>query len=480
MRILAVASECFPLVKTGGLADVVGALSPALEELGHEVQILLPGYPQVLEQLAQAGVIDDYAELYGGPARILRGRGANGALDVFAIDAPHLFARAGHPYVTADGSEWWDNGFRFAALAVVARELALGRVADYRPDVVHAHDWQAGLTPAYLVFDGRPRPASVMTIHNLAFQGQMPPEWLPSLGLPAWSFTPDGVEYYGGIGFLKAGVYYADQITTVSPTYAREIQGALWGMGMEGLLASRAGDLAGIVNGLDTSTWNPAADPFVEPGYDVRSLTVRARHKAALRERLGLVGDATRPLLCVITRLTWQKGMDVLMDAAGAMLEAGVELVVLGAGDPGMEARLAETAAAHPGRMACTFGYDERQSHQLLAGADAVLVPSRFEPCGLVQLQGLRYGCVPVAARTGGLLDTVIDIDEHPDDATGFLFQAGDAGALADVAARVVGVFGDLARWQGLQRRGMAQDLGWKRAAMRYVEVYERALGARG
>ncbi len=477
MRVLVVASECYPLAKTGGLADVVGALAPALAALGHEVLTCVPGYPSVVAALDEAAEIDAYGELYGGPARVLRGRAAG--LDVAVVDAPHLFARAGHLYVGPDGEEWGDNGFRFAALAVVARELALGRVPDLEVDVVHAHDWQAGLVPAYLALDPRPRPATVMTIHNLAFQGQMPPAWLGRLGLPAHAFAPDGVEYYGSVGYLKAGIYYADQITTVSPTYAREIQGALWGMGLEGLLRARADDLTGIVNGIDTGVWDPARDPLIEPHYDAGSLDRRGAHKAMLQARFGLDGDPARPLFAVISRLAWQKGTDLLVEALDGLVAAGGQLIILGSGDPGMVDRVAAAAAAHPGRVATWFGYDEERAHRLQAGADVIVVPSRFEPCGLTQLYGLRYGCVPLVASTGGLLDTVIDADADPGRANGFVFHAGDAGALRHAFARVAAAYGDPARWHALQRRGMEEDLGWTRAARRYVEVYERARAGR-
>lgn len=480
MHVLTVASECFPFVKTGGLADVAGALPAALAARGHRVETLIPGFPSVLERLRDAQIIDTYGELHGGPARVLAGRAEGAATTTLVVDAPHLFARQGHPYLGPDGSEWSDNGFRFAALAVVARELAVGRVADFRPDVVHAHDWQAGLVPAYLAFDGRPRPATVMTVHNLAFQGQMPAAWLNALGLPAWAFRPDGFEYYGSIGFLKAGLYYADQLTTVSPTYALEIQGSLWGMGLEGLLAGRAGDLSGIVNGIDLQVWNPAGDPHVQPGYDADHLAVKGAHKAAVQARFNLERDPGRPLFCVISRLTWQKGMDVLLDALDGLIDAGGQLVVLGTGDAAMEERFRGAEAAHPGRIATWFGYDEGRSHQLQAGADAVVVASRFEPCGLTQLYGLRYGSVPVVARTGGLVDTVVDIDADPSHATGFVFDAGDPASLAAALRRVARVFAEPERWAALQRRGMAQDLGWDKAAGRYIEVYERALARRG
>jgi starch synthase len=477
MRVLAVASECYPLAKTGGLADVVGALPPALEALGHEVLTCVPGYPSVFAALGPADEIDAYGELYGGPARVLRGRAAG--LDVAVVDAPHLFDRPGQPYTGADGHEWDDNGFRFAALAVVARELALGRVPAVTVDVVHAHDWQAGLVPAYLALDPRARPASVMTIHNLSFQGQMPAAWLGRLGLPAHAFSPAGVEYYGSVGFLKAGLYYADQLTTVSPTYAREIQGTLWGMGMEGLLAARAGDLTGIVNGIDTAIWDPATDALVDPRYDADTLERRAEHKAALQARFGLEETAERPLFAIVNRLSWQKGTDLLLEALDGLVGAGGQLVILGSGDPGMEGRCAAAASLYPGRVATWFGYDEALAHRLQAGADAIVVPSRFEPCGLTQLYALRYGCVPVVAATGGLVDTVSDADADEEGGTGFVFDAGDAGALREAFHRVAAAWRNRSWWRTLQRRGMARDLGWERAAGDYVGVYERAMARR-
>jgi starch synthase len=437
----------------------------------------LPGYPSVLAALDEASEIDTYGELYGAPARVLRGRAAG--LDVAVVDAPHLFDRPGHPYVGPDGGEWPDNAFRFAALAVVARELALGRVPGVEVDVVHAHDWQTGLVPAYLALDPRPHPPSVMTVHNLSFQGQMPPAWLGQLGLPAHAFAPAGVEYYGSVGFLKAGLYYADQITTVSPTYALDIQGSLWGMGMEGLLRSRARDLTGIVNGIDTRVWNPAEDPLIEPHYDAATLDRRGEHKAILQARFGLEPDPGRPLFAVISRLAWQKGTDLLLEALDGVVGAGGQLVILGSGDPGMIDRCAGAASAYPGRVATWFGYDEERAHRVQAGADVVVVPSRFEPCGLTQLYGLRYGCVPLVASTGGLLDTVTDADADPANADGFVFHAGDAGALRHAFARVAAAYGDRERWRALQRNGMARDLGWSRAARAYVEVYERARAVR-
>ncbi len=479
MRILIVASEGFPYVKTGGLADVVGALPRGLADLGHEVTTLLPGYPSVLHASPGSEVVDGYLELYGGPARVLRLPTAAGAPGVLAVDAPHLFGRPGHPYLRPDGREWDDNGFRFAALAVVAREIALGRRPGFAPDVVHAHDWQAGLVPAYLALDGGPRPATVMTVHNLAFQGQFPAVWLGALGLPATAFAVAGVEYYGAIGYLKAGLYYADKLTTVSPTYAREIQTADGGMGLGGLLAGRSADLTGIVNGIDTEQWDPAADPMVEPPYDADRLAVRAQHKAALQAELGLEVRDDLPLFCVVSRLTWQKGMDVLLAAVPALVEARAQLALLGSGDAPLEAGFRAAADNHPGRIAVRIGYDEALSHRLQAGSDAILVPSRFEPCGLTQLYGLRYGCVPVVAATGGLVDTVVD-DAAADRGTGVIFEPGRTDRLVDAIRRTIDLWRQGERWQTMQRRGMAQDLGWAQAARAYVEVYEAARAKNG
>ncbi|MFW5679616.1 MAG: glycogen synthase GlgA [Pseudomonadota bacterium] len=479
VHVLAVASECFPYVKTGGLADVAGALPQALNDLGHDTLTLIPGYPQVLARLGPADVVDTYGELYGGPARVLLGHRSFGQPGVLVVDAPHLFDRPGHPYQSPDGRDWDDNAFRFAALAVIAREIGFGRLPFWRPDVIHAHDWQAGLVPAYMALDPRrPRPATVATVHNLAFQGQFPADRLAALGLPSHAFAVAGVEYYGGIGFLKAALFYADKLTTVSPTYAREIRTPEGGMGLDGLLASRGDDLVGIVNGIDTAHWDPANDPMIDPPFDAERLQVRRQHKAALQAALGLQVRRDLPLFCVISRLTWQKGMDVLLPAVPALVEAGGQLAVLGSGDAGLEAGFGAAAGRHPGRVATRIGYDEPLSHRLQAGSDAILIPSRFEPCGLTQLYGLRYGCVPVVAATGGLVDTVVDADSRSG-ATGIVFEPGRTDRLIDGILRAIDLWKQPARWSRLQRRGMAQDLGWASAAGAYVAVFEAALAQR-
>ncbi|MEO1093065.1 MAG: glycogen synthase GlgA [Pseudomonadota bacterium] len=476
MRVLAVAPECFPYVKTGGLADVVGALPGALGALGHDVRTLVPGYPAVLAHLGEATVIDTYDELFGAPAAVWEVPGKDGAPSLLVVDARHLYDRPGHLYLASETDEWPDNPLRFAALAVVAREIALGRLPAWRPDVVHAHDWQSGLVPAYLALDGRPRPPCVMTVHNLAFQGQYDPAWFGALGLPADTFAPDGVEYYGGIGFLKAGLHYADRLTTVSPTYAREIQSMDWGMGLGGLLHARENKLVGIVNGIDDAVWNPSRDPWLDPTYTVRSIDRRATHKAAVQQAFGLHQQPDALLFCVISRLAWQKGIDTLLPAVGALVDAGCQLAVLGSGDPALEAGFHNAAAVYPGRVGVIVGYDEGMSHRLQAGADAIIVPSRFEPCGLTQLYGLRYGCLPIAARTGGLIDTVHDVDVAGEAAaTGISFASGRTDSLIDAIERALTLWREPERWRQRQRRGMTKDLGWGKAASAYAAVYEAA-----
>ncbi|MGH7051474.1 MAG: glycogen synthase GlgA, partial [Acetobacteraceae bacterium] len=408
--VLSVASEIYPLIKTGGLAEVVGALPGALAGEDIAVRSLVPGYPSVLQAVAAGQVAHEFADLFGGPVRLIAGRAENLALLV--LDAPHLYARPGDPYRDPHGVDWPDNAIRFAALGRVAADLGRGIVPALAPDIIHCHDWQAGLVPAYLHYDGGPRPKTVMTVHNMAFQGQFAAALLAPLGLPAASFTIGGVEYYGGIGFLKAGLQLADRLTTVSPTYAAEIQSPAAGMGLDGLLRTRANRLHGILNGIDVAVWDPANDPDIAARFGPRRLQKRAANRIALQQRYRLAPDSDALLFGVVSRLTWQKGFDLLLAALPVLLETGAQLAVLGGGDAPLEDAIAAAARAHPGRIGAVFGFDEPLAHLIQAGADAILVPSRFEPCGLTQLCALRYGAVPVVARTGGLADTVIDGNE--------------------------------------------------------------------
>ena len=476
LSVLSVASEAVPLVKTGGLADVAGALPEALAPHGVAVTTLLPGYPAVMAALRRGKVLHAYDDLLGQPARLVAGK--LGDHPLVALDAPGHFAREGGPYGDASGKDWTDNWRRFAALGRAAADLAGGAVKGQRFDLLHAHDWQAAMGPAYLRFappaGGRAVP-SVMTIHNIAFQGHFGHEIFAELGLPAEAWAMDGVEYHGGVGFLKAGLEAASAITTVSPTYATEIRRAEFGMGLEGLVAARGDRVRGIVNGIDTAVWNPATDPALPVHYTARTLAKRIANKRAIEAEFGLEPGSEGPIFAVISRLTGQKGLDVLLEVLDHLVGIGGRLALLGSGDPAMEQGYRAAAARHPGRIAIRIGYDEDLSHRMQAGCDAILVPSRFEPCGLTQLYGLAYGCVPVVARTGGLADTVIDANEAAlgtGVATGVQFDGVHYHGLAAAISRAVALYGDQAAWRTLQRNGMACDFSWKRSGRAYAELY--------
>jgi starch synthase len=480
IQVLSVASEIYPLIKTGGLADVVAALPAALKAEGVAVRTLVPGYPAVLKAMRRAQSAHDFKALFGGPARLLAGRAAG--LDLFVLDAPHLFDRPGGPYVGSDGRDFADNAVRFAALARVGADIAHGIVPAFRPDVVHAHDWQAGLLAAYLVYEAGERPAIVQTIHNLAFQGQFDRRLLATLGLPAAAFTTDGVEYYGDIGYLKAGVRLADRITTVSPTYAAEICTPEGGMGLDGLLRGRADRLSGILNGIDPAVWDPASDPLIAALYDGAQLDIRRLNKADLQSRFGLDPDPAAMVFGVVSRLSWQKGLDLLLATLPVLLGEGAQLALLGAGEPDLEAGFAAAARAHPGRVGVILGYDEALAHRVQAGADAIVVPSRFEPCGLTQLCALRYGAVPVVARVGGLSDTVIDASPMAlaaESGTGVQFAPVTAPMLETAIRRAARLYRGPAAWRQLQANGMATDVSWRGPARRYAELYAGVIAER-
>jgi starch synthase len=477
LRVLSIASEVYPLVKTGGLADVAGALPPALGRLGIESLTLVPGYPAVMARLGEAREVHAWRALIGAAGRLLAGR-VDG-LDLFVLDAPEFFERPGNIYLDAAGADWADNWRRFAALAKAGAEIAAGAAPGFRPDVLHAHDWQAALGPAYLRYYGIDVP-SVLTIHNLAFQGHYPAAIFGGLELPPQAFALDGVEYFGGVGYLKAGLASATAITTVSPTYAEEIRTPAQGMALEGLLAARAGVLHGIVNGIDVAVWDPETDPHLAAPFSARRLKGRAANRAAVEARFGLAADE-RPLFCVISRLTGQKGMDLLAEAAPDLVAAGGKLAVLGSGDAGLESALVRLAAEHPGRIGAIIGYDEPLAHRMQGGCDGILIPSRFEPCGLTQLYGLRYGCVPVVARVGGLADTVIDANVaalNAGVATGLQFAPVEADALRGAIRRAVALHAT-PHWAAMQRAGMKSDVSWDRSAALYADLY-RSLAPNG
>ncbi len=467
-RVLSVASECVPLVKTGGLADVVGALPRALAGQGWEMRVLLPAY-RGLRAMAR-----DWPEvlvedgLWGGAGRVLAGEVAGVA--VLLLDAPHLFDREGGPYSGSFG-DWADNPQRFAALSWVAARLAREGMDGWKPDVLHAHDWQAGLAPAYLAYHGSGGCGSVLTVHNIAFQGWAPAWMLGELRLPASQFYPFALEYFGGLSSLKAGLVTADRITTVSPTYVAELMRPEFGMGLQGVIAARAGVVSGILNGVDTEVWTPRAEPIP---YGAGKMAGKAANRAALCAEFGL--EVPGPLAIVVSRLTGQKGIDLLPEVIPAFIEAGGGLAVLGSGAAESEAAMTALADRFPGRVSVRLGYDEELSHLMFAGADAVLVPSRFEPCGLTQMYGLAYGTLPVVAAVGGLADTVIHASPAAmaaGVATGISFHPTDAVAFGQALRQLVQLYAVPKVWAKVQSNAMRHPVGWEASAAAYAALYD-------
>jgi starch synthase len=469
MNVLFAASECAPFVKTGGLADVVGALPRALAQAGVAARVLLPLYPAMRALPAeQVGTVE------GAPLMAARAEGQ----DLLLLDAPAHFDRPGGPYIDGAGRDWADNAQRFAALSRAAAHVAREGVGGWRPDILHVHDWQTGLAPVYLKAMGG-GPPCMMTIHNIAYQGRFGGAIAADLGLPAWGYSPDGYEFWGDVGFLKGGLAMADRITTVSATYARELAHPAFGMGLEGVIAARRSVLDGVLNGIDEDEWNPNADPHLPRPFGARTLARRKDNRAALAKRFALDAPDRAPIFGVVSRLTPQKGLDLLLAALPRLLGRGAALAVIGTGDAGLEAAFRAASTAHAGRVGAVIGYNEPLAHLLQAGVDSLLVPSRFEPCGLTQLYALRYGAVPLVARTGGLADTVIDANPVAVDAgcaTGFVHAPGDAAALADAIDRACDAYADPGLWSKLQRNGMKTEVGWARSAARYADLYREML----
>ena len=468
MQVLSVTSECAPLIKTGGLADVAGALPGALAPLGVRMRTLLPGYPVVMGMVKDAVSVAHFADCFGGPADVLAARAAG--LDLLILDAPHLFDRPGGPYLNQSGADWPDNPERFAALSWAASEIANGAIADWQPDLVHGHDWQGGLAPYYIARSpaaGRVR--TVMTIHNIAFQGLAPSWKLAGLRISPADFHSDAVEYWGQISALKAGLVFADRLTTVSPTYAEELMTPHFGMGLEGVLRDRRADFIGILNGIDEEVWSPATDAEIKT-YKVPK--GKAANKARLREEFGLA-EASGPLCVVVSRLTEQKGLDLLLQTLPVLLARGGQLALLGSGDPRLEEAFKQAAGPNVG---IRIGYDEALSHRMMAGGDAILVPSRFEPCGLTQMYGLRYGTLPLVALTGGLADTVIPATPASISAgvaTGIQFYPVSAEALANALNKLCDLYDQADSWAKMQRNAMSQSVGWDQSAALYAALYK-------
>jgi len=476
MRVLHVCSEIYPLLKTGGLADVAGALPLAQLRGGVDARVLVPGFPALRAGVEHQALV---AQIDGD--RLYRGVLPGSALPVYVIDAPGLYDRPGNPYADAGNVAYPDNDRRFARLGWIAAQLAQGLDPSWRPQVVHAHDWHAGLAPAYLKAaeqaTGARIAASVQTIHNLAYQGNFPAQAFGELGLPGHFYAAEGLEFYGMCSFLKAGLYYADKLTTVSPTYAREIQGVEQGCGFDGLLRQRAADLTGILNGVDDTVWHPANDRFIPHPYDAGALAGKGKNKAALQREAGLAVQPDALLFCIVSRLTEQKGLHLVLDALPGIVARGGQLMVLGAGDAAFEAQLKAATAAQPASIAVHLGYDEQLAHRLIAASDVIMVPSRFEPCGLTQLYGLKYGTLPLVRRVGGLADTVVDSSLENLDArhaTGFVFDAFDAAGIDAAVRRAFALYKRSSEWEDVQAHAMQQQFGWDAAAAQYLALYQQ------
>ncbi|MFA9462003.1 glycogen synthase GlgA [Thiohalorhabdus methylotrophus] len=482
LKILFVSSEVHPFVKTGGLGDVSASLPFALSELGHDVRILLPGYADTLRKLEAPPPVPGWnGARLDGATDLLEARLPDSTVPVWLLDAPGFSDRPGNPYVGPDGAPHPDNARRFDRLARAAAAIAGDRAGlGWMPDVIHCNDWQTGLVPVRMLLNRVPV-AVVFTVHNIAYQGLFPFATFQELGLPPWLWHPDALEFYDHLSFMKGGAVFADRLTTVSPTYAREIQTPAHGWGLEGLFSHRAAELTGILNGIDHRQWDPETDRFLPAHYSSQDLSGKRTVKEALQAELDLDPEPDTPLLGVVSRLADQKGIDLILGASHELLAQGTQLAVVGTGDRYYETTLRRLAEYHPGRVGLHLGFSEALAHRLEAGADMLLMPSRFEPCGLNQLYGLRYGTVPVVRAVGGLADSVVDADSEnlaAGRATGITFLDDTPAALAGAVRRALTLYETPDRWRRIQVTGMGQDFTWERSAARYVEIYRSALEA--
>jgi starch synthase len=472
MKVLHAAAEVFPLIKTGGLADVVAALPKALLNAGADVRLVLPGVPAVLDALKSPTVVCELGPLMGAAKVSLKfGQVTGTEIPMYVVDAPYFYQRdslLGSPYVSPNGEQWIDNSQRFALLGWVAAHLALGELDEgWCPDVLHAHDWHAAMACAYVAANPARKVATVFTIHNLAYQGVFDGADFGLLGLPARFMSPAGIEFHGQCSFMKAGLNFADRITTVSPNYAKEIMSPEFGCGVEGVIQARREVVSGILNGVDADVWNPETDDALAAKYGANSLTNKALCKADLQQALGLTLNAKAPLFGVVSRLTSQKGLDLLLGALPVLLAEGAQLAVQGSGDASLQAQFEAAALAYPGKIAVSLGYDEKFAHRMIAGVDVMLVPSRFEPCGLTQLYALRYGTLPLVRSVGGLADTVID------EQTGFCFAGATVKELSEAIERACKAFATPKPWKTMMQTAMAQNFSWDDAAQKYNVLYQ-------
>lgn len=480
MRILFLSSEAHPVIKTGGLGDVASALPSALKNKGEDVKIMLPAYPSVLEKVPWIDEGKDIGKLLGiAPARLRNSEMPDTGVPLILVDCPLFFQRGGDPYLAPNGEDWQDNYLRFAALAKAGAMVAeMPDLMGWHPELIHAHDWQCGLLPAYLPRDRNLRPATVFTIHNIQFQGIFGKEILPSIQIPEDLFCDRGVEFYGKVSFIKAAVAMSDAVTTVSPTYMEEVKkDAMSGWGLDGLLRARSENFHGILNGVDYSKWNPREDNSIPHNYDSGCLHIKPENKIALQAEAGLEQNKDVPLIGIVSRLAEQKGLDLVLPVIQNVVLSGGQIVLLGSGDPGLEKEYLHAAASFPGKVAVRIGYDEGYSHRIQAGADFFLVPSRREPCGLTQMYALSYGTLPIVRRTGGLADTVVDMEsEHNDNmqGTGFVFNEATSADLMATIERAFNFYRDKKSFEWAQWRGMQCNFSWENSANSYLELYYR------
>jgi len=476
MRVLFVTSEVEPLAKSGGLADVSRALPVAFRERGVDVRILLPGYPSAMQQIKSPRVEAHLRSLLGvESAALISGYLPDSNVPVWLVHAPSLFSRVGGLYQNDDGQDWTDNALRFAFFAHVAAEIACGCLLDWKPDIVHANDWHAGLVPLLLSSRQNQKPSSIFTIHNLAFQGNFPRDVVPAIGIPESSFTAEGVEFYGQISYLKAAIRYSDLVTTVSPTYAKEVLSPEFGCGFDGVLRARGADFCGILNGIDNESWNPATDVHLAHRFNASDISGKRLCKAEFQAAFGLEVRPDVPLIGFASRIAHQKMADVVLEAVPAMIAAGAQFALVGEGDPGLETAFEELVPLYPGKIGVNIGYEEALAHRLQASADILLAPARFEPCGLTQLYAQRYGTVAIVRRTGGLADTVTDAGLAG--ATGFVFGEATSAGLMGCVERALTLYKEPLTWRRLQLKSMTEDFGWDASADRYIALFRQLTG---
>lgn len=481
VRVLHVCSEIFPYLKTGGLADVAAALPTALAKMGCDVRILVPGFPDLVRHMQNKHLVAELPPKFGAHSiRLFYGILPQTGLSAYYIDAPGLYDRPGNPYIDIYGQSYADNHRRFALLGWMATRLIEGFDFFWRPQIMHGHDWHAGLAFAYLRMlessKGEKLAGTVFTIHNMAYQGNFPGHTFAELDLPEEFFNPEGIEFYGQVSFLKAGMMYADKVTTVSPTYAKEIHGGEQSCGLGGVVQKRDKDLVGILNGIDTDVWNPSTDSVIAKKYNARSITGKKQCRLALQQEMGLQIQNAAPLFCVVSRFASQKGLNLVLGAMNSLLEKGGQIIIVGNGESHLERAFLDYATHYPQQVAVRIGYDEPLAHRVIAGSDVIMVPSRYEPCGLTQFYGLRYGTLPLVHKVGGLADSVVDStleNRFDKTATGFTFEDFDLPAIENAIDRAFKLFSQPQEWRQVQRQGMKQQLNWKQSAQKYKKLYD-------